>query len=347
MAATGTTFAPDNGVHPTHSSSPDRLPHIALAVGDPAGIGPEIIAGLLADDSTSERARVTLIGNGPALEAAARAKGIAAPRASAWLDIVDWPGAQASFQSSVVGAENGAFMLEALRIGTRLVTEGDADALCFGPLNKGAMRKGGMKEEDEMRWFARELKYTGTCGEFNVLDRLWTARVTSHVPLSAVSGLLSAEKVAGAIAMLTRALNDAGVAAPRIGVCGLNPHNGDNGNYGSEEGEIIAPGMKLAAAEGFPSEGPFPADTIFLRARAGHLDGIVTMYHDQGQIATKLLGFDIGVTVQGGLPIPVTTPAHGTAYDIVGKGIAQTTAMRNAFDLACRMGLGSRRARAR
>jgi 4-hydroxy-L-threonine phosphate dehydrogenase PdxA len=196
-----------------------------------------------------------------------------------------------------------------------------------------------------MRWFAKELDYTGTCGEFNVLDRLWTARVTSHVPLSAVSRLLTPRKVAAAIAMLTRALQDAGVKAPRIGVCGLNPHNGDNGNYGNEEGEIITPGMKLALADGYASEGPFSADTIFLRARAGQLDGIVTMYHDQGQIATKLLGFDIGVTVQGGLPIPVTTPAHGTAYDIVGKGIAQTTAMRNAFNLACRMGLGSRKTR--
>ncbi|KQR81671.1 4-hydroxythreonine-4-phosphate dehydrogenase [Burkholderia sp. Leaf177] len=324
-----------------------RLPHIALAIGDPAGIGPEIIVSLLADPSIREVARVTLIGNDAALKAAASAKNIAAPQASDWLDIIDWPGSQGAFEPGVAGAENGAFILEALRVGTRLVTHGDADALCFGPLNKGAMRRGGMQEEDEMRWFAKELDYTGTCGEFNVLDRLWTARVTSHVPLSAVSGLLTPQKVAGAIGMLTRALQDAGVESPRIGVCGLNPHNGDNGNYGNEEGEIIEPGMKLALADGFASEGPFPADTIFLRARAGQLDGIVTMYHDQGQIATKLLGFDIGVTVQGGLPIPVTTPAHGTAYDIVGKGIAQTTAMRNAFDLACRMGLGSRKARGR
>jgi 4-hydroxy-L-threonine phosphate dehydrogenase PdxA len=324
------------------TSDAQRLPHIALAIGDPAGIGPEIIVSLLADPSIRDIARVTLIGNEPALEAAAKAMGIAVPTASDWLSIVDWRGSRGSFQPGVASAENGAFILDALRVGTRLVTEGDADALCFGPLNKGAMRLGGMHEEDEMRWFAKELDYTGTCGEFNVLDRLWTARVTSHVPLSAVSGLLTPAKVAGAIAMLTRALQDAGVESPRIGVCGLNPHNGDNGNYGNEEGEVITPGMKLALADGFASEGPFPADTIFLRARAGQLDGIVTMYHDQGQIATKLLGFDIGVTVQGGLPIPVTTPAHGTAYDIVGKGIAQTTAMRNAFNLACRMGLGSR-----
>ena len=223
-----------------------------------------------------------------------------------------------------------------------MVQAGEADALCFAPLNKGAMRLGGMHQEDEMRWFAQQLEHTGACGEFNVLGDLWTARVTSHVALKEVAGLLTPEGVAGAIRMLTGALRAAGVAAPRIGVCGLNPHNGDNGNYGTEEADIIEPGIRLAAAAGFAAQGPFPADTIFLRARKGALDGIVTMYHDQGQIATKLLGYDIGVTVQGGLPIPVTTPAHGTAYDIVGQGVAQATAMASALDLACRMGTSHR-----
>ena len=130
------------------------------------------------------------------------------------------------------------------------------------------------------------------------------------------------------------------MARPRIAVCGLNPHNGDGGNYGDEEGRIIAPGVALAAQQGYAADGPFPADTAFVRAlRApGGYDGVVTMYHDQGQIAMKLLGFEQGVTVHGGLPIPITTPAHGTAYDIVGQGIANPQAMRNAFDLAVRMG---------
>jgi 4-hydroxythreonine-4-phosphate dehydrogenase len=317
-------------------------PHIALAIGDPAGIGPEIIAGLLADPALGERASITLISNRAALENGAAAAGVAVPQPSDWLEIIDWPGMNLRFPASVASAENGAFMLDALRLGTALVTQGKADALCFGPLNKGAMRMGGMVEEDEMRWFAQVLDYQGTCGEFNVLDKLWTARVTSHVPLKDVSSLLTPERVDGAIRMLTEALIASGNAAPRIGVCGFNPHNGDNGNYGSEEGDIITPGIELARAAGYPSSGPYPADTIFLRARAGELDGIVTMYHDQGQIATKLLGFDIGVTVQGGLPIPVTTPAHGTAYDIVGKGTAAITAMTHAFDLAVRMGRSRR-----
>ena len=128
-------------------------------------------------------------------------------------------------------------------------------------------------------------------------------------------------------------------------LCGLNPHNGDNGNYGDEEGRIIAPGVALAASQGYPADGPFPADTAFVRAirKDGQgYDGVVTMYHDQGQIAMKLMGFERGVTVQGGLPIPITTPAHGTAYDIAGKGVANPQAMKNAFNLAVRMGEGHR-----
>lgn len=318
------------------------LPRIALTIGDPAGIGPEILARVLADPATADKAEIHLIANQDALEAGARAAGVPVAREGRNLHIVDWPGRGERFAPSQVTAENGRFILDSLRWGTRMVQAGEADALCFAPLNKGAMRLGGMHQEDEMRWFAQQLEHTGACGEFNVLGDLWTARVTSHVALKEVAGLLTPEGVAGAIRMLTGALQAAGVAAPRIGVCGLNPHNGDNGNYGTEEADIIEPGIRMAAAEGFAAQGPFPADTIFLRARKGALDGIVTMYHDQGQIATKLLGFDIGVTVQGGLPIPVTTPAHGTAYDIVGQGVAQATAMASALDLACRMGTSHR-----
>ncbi len=315
------------------------LPRIALAIGDPAGIGPEIIARLLSNPDTLQRARIILISNDEALERGARAAGVTLPPQGENFTVLDWAGRKGAYAPSQATPDNGKFILDSLTLGTRLVEAGDADALCFAPLNKGAMRLGGMHEEDEMRWFAQLMNYGGPCGEFNVLESLWTARVTSHVPHKMVSSLLTPQGVAGAIHMLAQALRAAGVAEPRIGVCGLNPHNGDNGNYGTEEGEIITPGIELAASQGQTAQGPFPADTIFLRARKGLLDGIVTMYHDQGQIATKLLGFDIGVTVEGGLPIPITTPAHGTAYDIVGQGVAQATAMASAFELACRMGM--------
>ena len=138
--------------------------------------------------------------------------------------------------------------------------------------------------------------------------------------------------------MLDAALRRAGIANPRIGVCGLNPHNGDNGSYGREEIDVIAPGVRLAASRGHGADGPYPADTIFVRAKNGAFDGIVTMYHDQGQIAMKLMGFERGVTVQGGLPVAITTPAHGTAYDIAGKGLANPLALTNALAIAARMG---------
>jgi 4-hydroxythreonine-4-phosphate dehydrogenase len=142
--------------------------------------------------------------------------------------------------------------------------------------------------------------------------------------------------------MISNALKASGKASPRIAVCGLNPHNGDNGNYGDEEIKVIAPGVQLALAAGYPADGPFPADTAFVRAirKEGGYDGVVTMYHDQGQIAMKLMGFEKGVTVHGGLPIPITTPAHGTAYDIVGQGIANVGAMEHAFILAAKIASG-------
>jgi 4-hydroxythreonine-4-phosphate dehydrogenase len=248
---------------------------------------------------------------------------------------------QRGFERGTVTAKSGQYMLESLAVAVDLCRNGDADALCFAPLNKGALRAGGMNHPDELHWFAERLDFHGTCVELNVLEGLWTSRVTSHVPLSAVCGLITAEKVAEAVQLIHGSLVRAGFARPRIVVCGLNPHNGDNGAFGREEIDIIGPGVELARSRGFPADGPYPADTVFVRAtrKEGGYDGVVTMFHDQGQIAMKLMGFERGVTVLGGLPMPICTPAHGTAYDIAGRGIANDGAMRNAFELACRMGV--------
>ncbi len=305
------------------------VPRIAVFTGDPAGIGPELVAQLLADAERCACANIVLIG---------QKKNFPIPAAVKWHE---WPGLHADeFETAKAQASNGQFMLEGLAQGAQLARSGQVDAFCFAPLNKGALRAGGMHQEDELRWFAENLNHSGVCGELNVLDGLWTARVTSHVPLSQVSALISTEKVSQAIEMLYRSLRASGLASPRIAVCGLNPHNGDNGNYGDEEARVIEPGVRLAAQNGCVADGPFPADTAFVRAirKPDGYDGVVTMYHDQGQIAMKLMGFERGVTVHGGLPIHITTPAHGTAYDIAGKGVAHPGAMFNAFDLACRLG---------
>ncbi len=306
-----------------------KRPKIALFTGDPAGIGPELVAKLLQDTEAMQTAEIVLIAQ----------RGQATGDAQVSQHV--WAGQDAAaFAPGLAQADNGRFMVQALAEGVDLVRAGAADAFCFAPLNKGALRMGGMHQEDELRWFSEYLGFEGECGELNVLRNLWTARVTSHVALRDVSALLSPAKVANAIRMITEALQAAGVPKPRLAVCGLNPHNGDGGNYGDEEGRIISPGVELAASQGYAADGPFPADTAFVRALRpqGGYDGVVTMYHDQGQIAMKLLGFEQGVTVHGGLPIPITTPAHGTAYDIVGKNLANPQAMRNAFDLAVRMG---------
>jgi 4-hydroxy-L-threonine phosphate dehydrogenase PdxA len=327
-------------------------PRVALFTGDPAGVGPELIARLLADPLTTRLADVLLIASRASVAAGVRAAGtsfeITLGGATAGRPaLVDWRGLDApDFPLGEATPENGRFMLEGLAAGIALVRGGMADSLCFAPLNKGALRAGGMRHADEMHWFTEVLGWTGPAVEFNVLDDLWTSRITSHVPLKDVAGLLSVSGVAEGIGLLYRGLQSAGKHRPKLAVCALNPHGGDGGNFGREEIEIIAPGVRLAAEQGWPADGPFPADTIFVRAKGGAYHGIVTMYHDQGQIAMKLMGFERGVTIQGGLPIPITTPAHGTAYDIAGKGQANVGAMRNAFALACRMGKSRRAAEA-
>jgi len=312
-------------------------PVIALFAGDPAGVGPELIARLLAEGEATKRADIRLIASRKVLADGMRDAGC---RFDFEPLLVKWAGLDAEgFERGVAGPKNGRFMLDGLKAGVDLCRSGEAGALCFAPLNKAALRPGGMDHPDELHWFQEVLAFDGTCVELNVLENLWTSRVTSHIALADVSRSLRKEKVAEMVELITQSLRRAGVEKPRIAVCGLNPHNGDGGAYGREEIDVIEPGVEIARKRGFPADGPYPADTIFVRAtrKEGGYDGVVTMYHDQGQIAMKLLGFERGVTVQGGLPMPITTPAHGTAYDIAGRGIANAGAMKNAFDLACRM----------
>jgi len=208
-----------------------------------------------------------------------------------------------------------------------------------GEYRKQALQEAGSPYPDEHHLFA---SWTGATefGEMNVLGELWTARVTSHIALAQVAALLTGERVLKAIRLADRTLHRAGYAAPRIAVAALNPHGGEGGLFGREELDIIGPAVAAAQAEGIGAEGPYPADTIFLRARRGAVDAIVCMYHDQGQIAMKLLGFDRGVTVCAGLPVVLATPAHGTAFDIAGQGVANPGALGEAIRVAARLAAG-------
>ena len=185
--------------------------------------------------------------------------------------------------------------------------------------------------------FAHLTRHQGFFGEMNVLDDLWMSRVTSHVSLRAALDQITPARIDAALSLADATMRGAGIATPRIAVAALNPHAGEGGLFGREEIEIIAPAVAQAAKRGIACRGPYPADTVFLKAFGGEFDGVLTMYHDQGQIATKLRGFNRGVTVTGGLSTVFTTPAHGTAFDIVGKGIATTGALEQAIRLCSRL----------
>ncbi len=322
------------------------LPSVAIVHGDPGGVGPELVARLLADRANAGKARVVLVADRDEVERGMQIAGRrfeytstdTAPRVPPAEGITLWNyrgDARPAFDRAAVSANNGRYCIDTLSRAVELTAAGVTGALCFAPLNKSAMHQAGLGHPDETQWFAELLRAEGPVGELNVLDGLWTSRVTSHVPLKDVSALITQERILGAIELVSTALVRSGVGAPRIAVCGLNPHNGDNGTFGREEIDVIAPAIEAARRRGSNIVGMFPADTIFLKA--ADVDAIVTMYHDQGQIAMKLMGFSRGLTVHGGLPIPIATPAHGTAFDIYGQGVATVGAMQAAFDMALRM----------
>ena len=149
--------------------------------------------------------------------------------------------------------------------------------------------------------------------------------------------MITEDGILAAVNRLHNTISDAGIEQPRLAVAALNPHAGDNGNFGREEIDVIGPAVERAKAEGFDVVGPWSPDSVFLLGKDGRVDGIVAMYHDQSQIAMKMMGFDRGLTLLGGLPVPITSPAQGSAYDIVGKGIARVSALRYAFDLVTTM----------
>ncbi len=325
---------------------------IGLLPGDATGIGPEITARLLASDQLDPEAATVVIGDRRILQRGAQAAGVALDLPTiARLDdaraglAVLLPGPVTDPEALPVGQVSGLAgkaALDGFRVALGLAEAGELDAICFAPCNKQAMHQGGLELEDELRFFVQVLDFKGYVGEINATDQLATTRVTSHVPLSAVAGLITEEGVLQAIRLARNTLQAAGRPHPKIAVAGLNPHAGDGGIFGCEEIEVIAPAIARAQAEQIAATGPWPADTVFVRARDGAFDAVVTMYHDQGQIAMKLMGFERGITIHAGLPFPITTPAHGTAFDIAGRGIARADGLGQAYRTACKMALARR-----
>ncbi len=332
-----------------HQDRNSDKPVLALAMGDPAGISSELAARLLADADVRAAAHIIVFGDRRMLALGEKQSGTVVDIAVTNTLAVAKPfegsifvdGAHldpATVKLGEVSKAGGTYAVANFRNAIELGASGVAGAVCFTPFNKAAMRLAYPRYEDEIVFLNDVLGFKGKASEFNILEKLWNARVTSHVPLSKVASLLSTAGIVENLQLTNASLVAAGIARPRIAVAGLNPHAGDGGNFGHEDDAIIAPAVAAGKKLGIACEGPFPPDTVFVRAwKGGQFDAVLTMYHDQGQIAMKLIGFDSGVTLLGGYPFPVCTPAHGTAYDIAGQGIASLGATKAAVLLAARM----------
>ncbi len=337
-----------------NSNAEPQRPLLGLMLGDWTGIGPEQCARVLADGRLADAARLLVVGDARVLTQGARDAGVGlrwrgyvAPEDVDWsrddIALIDLANLDPpTIARGEVSSESGRITGDTLAAMIELALAERIDGITFAPLNKAALVAGGWRFRDEHEMFARLTGHEGAFSEMNVLDGLWVSRVTSHVALRSALEQITGERIEQAIELADMTMRSAGIARPRIAVAALNPHGGENGLFGRDEIDVIAPAIARAAARGIACRGPFPADTVFIKAFCGDYDGVLTMYHDQGQIATKLKGFNRGVTVTAGLRTVFTTPAHGTAFDIVGQGRATTGALEHAVRLAARLAIARR-----
>ncbi|MDB6178430.1 4-hydroxythreonine-4-phosphate dehydrogenase PdxA [Paracoccus sp. Z330] len=323
-------------------------PVIMSTLGDAGGIGPELVARSLDKPEITEGAKRVIVGNSRVFDMGREVAGttldikrftdfdeaVAAPDPVVFHHIDG-----AEFDKIPYGVSTAAAGEDVYRVGcygADLARAGKIDAFVWSPINKASMHKAGHHFEGYKAAIADYMGFRGLSTEINTIGHMWTCRVTSHIPISAVAGEMDPKRIEDVLIYFERELRRFGYASPRIAVSGLNPHNGDEGAFGREEIDIIRPLVERVKARGLNVEGPFPPDTIFLTVQEQGFLGVLSMYHDQCQIATKLLGFDDGVTYFGGLPHILATPAHGTAYDIAGQGKARPNASQKAHELACR-----------
>ena len=316
--------------------------NIALLLGDPSGIGPELVSKLLCEEITN-KANIVLIGEKKILEEGNKISGKSQDLKFVekfeqinfdegnkfFLDISK--GKNHKYNLSECSKESGESVLEALNLSLDLAKQNKIDAINFGPFNKTSMKLGGNTHSDELHLMAEKLEVKDFFCEFNVVDNFWTARVTSHIPIKEVPEQIKKEKIIQPIKLINEAMKLNGIKKPRVAVQALNPH----AEFGTEEKDEIIPAIEEAKKLGINADGPLPCDTSFITAyKNKNHDCIVGMYHDALQSGLKAFGFDRGVTVQGGLPVPITTPAHGTAFDIAGQNKAKLEPTLNSFKIA-------------
>jgi len=319
--------------------------NIAILLGDPSGIGPELVSKLLSQNEL-DQANIIVIGEKNILENGNKITGnshnlnfvekfeeINFEKGNKFfLDISK--DKNINYKLSECSAESGETVLNALNCALDLTKSNKIHAINFAPYNKTSMKLAGSKYEDELHLMADKLEVKDYFCEFNVVDNFWTARVTSHMPLKDVPNHIKKENILKPIKLINKTMKLSGIKNPRIAVQALNPH----AEFGTEEKDEIIPAIEEAKKNGMNVDGPLPCDTSFITAfKNKNHDCIVGMYHDALQSGLKAFGFDRGVTVQGGLPIPVTTPAHGTAFDIVGKNIANIKPTIESFKIALKL----------
>jgi 4-phospho-D-threonate 3-dehydrogenase / 4-phospho-D-erythronate 3-dehydrogenase len=331
----------------------DRRPLLALTLGDPSGVGPEIVLRAITRVEATALARYLLVGPARVITLAAQqyATGAVLVPLSARearhvpeggvgvLSISD--ATEAAFPVGRVCAESGAAAVAAVESAARLALEGAVDAIVTAPLNKEAMHLAGHRYPGHTEILGALCGRTATM--LLVSPRLRVVHVSVHCSLAEAIRRVTRENVLAAIRTAHTAGRSLGFERPRVAVAGLNPHAGEGGMFGSEESEEIAPAIDHGQSEGIDATGPWPPDTLFLRASRGEFDVVVAMYHDQGHIPVKLFGLEGGVNVTLGLPIIRTSVDHGTAFDIAGRGIAQCESMLEAIRLAVQM-VAARRA---
>lgn len=337
----------------TAEAAARRLPRVAVGMGDPAGVGPEIVVKALSDPAVYQACVPVVIGDARVLAQAPGWRG-GEPRIVRIAEVeearpepgvvylLDLANVPSSVKPAEVSAEGGRASVEYLTRGVELAMAGRVEAVVSAPFNKEAMKKGGFHYLDEYEYLSdlcRVDQYT----VLMVSPGFTLASVTLHVPMREMAQLITKDRVLMTLRYSDGAVKAAGIARPRIGVAALNPHAGEGGTLGTEERDAIRPAIEAARAEGIDAYGPFPADTFFMTARDPAYDVYVGMYHDQGRIALKLLEFGRATTMAEGLPVLFCTVGHGTAYDIVGKGVARHENMRDTILLAARRAVTRRR----
>ncbi len=309
----------------------EAVTRLGITLGDPAGVGPEIVAAALAAAPVEWRARITVYGDRGPLERGARAIGVALPQ----VEIVG-DGAGEAARPGAPDDASGAAQVGYLEAAVAAARAGELSAIVTAPISKTWARRAGFEFPGHTELLAARLGAPDVAMMF-AGPRLKVALATVHIPLSEVPRTLTTARVRTTIELLAASLvRDFAIAAPRIGVVGLNPHAGEAGLLGREDQHVIAPALAAPCGTAVLA-GPLVPDAAFRAHLDGRHDALVAMYHDQGLIPVKLVDFEDSVNVTLGLPIVRTSPDHGTAYDIAGKGIARATSMQRALSLAIEM----------